>query len=156
MGIALDRAIQYTLDGNWQNAAGKIMMELAQAGTDIGELAGILNSEDAGEENEDAGQHSASENLPHPLRPDCILPADWCRDFMAGSNKEQQRTAMTHQQQVYHDCVRQIKLLQCRFRMEELAAEAAALRDDDPEKMQILSEIYDCSRLLRSISNSSK
>ena len=156
VGIALDRAIQYTLDGDWQNAAGKIMMELAQAGSDIGELAGILNSEDAGEENEDAGQHSASENLPHPLRPDCILPADWCRDFMAGSNKEQQRPALTYHQQVYHDCVRQIKLLQCYFRMEELAAEAAALRDDDPEKMQILSEVYDCSRLLRSISNSSK
>lgn len=151
VGVAVDHAIQYTLAGEWQSAPEKIMMELAKDGGDLSELAGICSDGDpSGEQMDDSTQ-----SVPHQHRQDSILPADWCTNFVTGNNPGK-KTADEWRKQAYDDCVRTIKQAYCRFRMEELAADAAQFPDDDPEKMQIMQEIYEWSRRLRSLSLSRK
>lgn len=148
--MAVDRVIQYALAGEWQSAPEKIMMELAKEGADLSDLAGIFNGEDPADQ---AGPAAAEPK--HLHRPDSILPADWCNNFVANHDSGKD-VEPDWRQQAYQDCVRTIKQAYCRFRIEELVAEATQFPDDDPEKLQIMREIYNLTRQLRSLSRSRK
>ncbi len=133
---AVDLAIQFALEGNWQQAPQLILMELAKTGAALDEVSGMFTADDLPEEEADSPEQQA---VSDPM--------------FAGLTEEKQTVdeSVLIRRQIYDDCVRKIRMEQCRARMDELKEIAAGLPDNDPGKLDLLREISEWSRRLRNI-----
>ncbi len=137
---AVDLTIQFALEGNWQQAPQLILMELAKTGAALDEVSGMFTADDLPEEETDSPEQQA---VSDPM--------------FAGLTEEKQTVdeAVLIRRQIYDDCVRKIRMEQCRARMDELKEIAAGLPDNDPGKLDLLREISEWSRRLRNITRKS-
>ena len=134
---AVDLTIQYALEGSWQQAPQRILMELAKNGMELDEVSGIFTEHNA--ENGEELQNSTADAENDPL--------------LAGLEDEKRpddNDALIRRQ-IYEDCVRKIRQEQCRARMDELKICAAGLPDNDPGKLELLRELTEWSRRLREV-----
>ena len=134
---AVDLTIQYALEGSWQQAPQRILMELAKNGMELDEVSGIFTEHNA--ENGEELQNSTADAENDPL--------------LAGLEDEKRPddNEALIRRQIYEDCVRKIRLEQCRARMDELKMCAAGLPDNDPGKLELLRELTEWSRRLREV-----
>ncbi len=158
VGTALDLIIQSALNGEWENAASAVMMELVKTGADLSEISGIITGQND-EEEEDAGNGNAgtetgdggdAENAGEETKSEFDAELE---DFfgLAVGPEFQAAAEKSRRQQVYSDCIRFLRMEQCRMRIEDLMAESAELQADDPEKKRILKNISELSRHIRNL-----
>ena len=138
---AVDLVIQFALEGDWAHASERLLMELAKDGVELEQVSGLITAMEDGEP-EDVAE-TAAENISDPVDDD---PLAMLRDD-GGSDPLKEKEMRRHQ--TYNDCVRKIRMEQCRVRMDDLKHLAAQLPDDEPEKLELLREVSDLSRRLR-------
>ena len=137
---AVDLLIQFALEGSWANAAERILLELAKEGVVLDEISGLITNSDVDSE-EDA----------QPLPDDTEAELDPMLASLKSTDESVDEKALIRQQ-TYTDCVRKIRLEQCRVQMEELKKAAAGVADNDPEKLNLLRELAEWTRRLREVS----
>jgi len=79
---ALDLAIQFALEGQWEDLSSRILMELAKTGGDLSKIAGLLTAED--ELPEDPALRAEAENRRQRTYHDCVrlIRMEHCRARM--------------------------------------------------------------------------
>ena len=142
---AVDLTIQFALEGTWQHAAEQILMELAKEGIALDEISGLITAVD---ETENQNKPVAIEDDTDETQETDTDPILAQLDDEAEQNDDGQALL---RRQTYDDCVRKIRLEQCRARMEDLMTAAGGLKDHDPGKLELLRELAEWSRRLREI-----
>ena len=142
---AVDLTIQFALEGTWQHAAEQILMELAKEGIALDEISGLITAVD---ETENQNKPVAIEDDTDEKQETDTDPILAQLDDEAEQNDDGQALL---RRQTYDDCVRKIRLEQCRARMEDLMTAAGGLKDHDPGKLELLRELAEWSRRLREI-----
>ncbi len=141
-GRALEILIQSGLDGNMQDAPQKIITELMSAGLDTNDVAGIIFAHEQKSEN-NAG--AAENTVP-------VQETGAERAMRENAEKQEQERKQT----VYEDCIRMIRREFCHMQMERIAAEAAELSDDNPEKLELIRQTSDLAKQIAVLNKKSK
>lgn len=142
VGRAIDIVIQSVLDHTWADASQRILMELAKEGLDLSEVAALITEEPAGSAATEAQPENES-------KPDSVMAM---LNFGEAARENGEQLRARRRAALYADCIRKIRMESLHAGMEELTAYAGTLSDDDPEKREILKQIFDCARQLRDLS----
>lgn len=137
---AVDLIIQFALEGCWKNASERILLELAKDGVALDDISGLITAADDQTDEDDSLPADEPETELDPI----------LTSLQSSNRAEDGKTLI--RRQTYDDCVRKIRLEQCRVRMDELKRSAAGIADNDPGKMELLRELAEWSRRLREVS----
>lgn len=137
---AVDLIIQFALEGCWENASERILLELAKDGVALDDISGLITAADDQTDEDDSLPADEPETELDPI----------LTSLQSSNRAEDSKTLI--RRQTYDDCVRKIRLEQCRVRMDELKKSAAGIADNDPGKMELLRELAEWSRRLREVS----
>lgn len=174
---ALDIVMRSALAGEWVNASQRILLEFARDGIDLSGISGLITAglDGAAESPEDPpaakmeeeSTEDAEEKTPVPS--EIPFKTDSGPGFSPGEPEDKAfpenspfhlpddeelpvNPETVRRQAVFNDCVRLIQREFCRICLDELAARARQVPDSDPEKLDLLRQIAEKSKILHSFS----
>ncbi len=156
-GMALDIILQLTLNDEWEDAASKMLMEMAKNGCDPSSLVALLpeKTDEGMPQNDDS---DAENNLPeekkNPVSTEYVNKINL--NFSIEEDLKPEELDKVRDMQIYDDCMRVIRLEFCRYHLDLLMEESANTPDGSPEKMEILKNVFEWTRRLRDLARKQK
>lgn len=158
---ALEIVMQQALNGEWQNAPQRILLEFAKDGIDFSEISGLITG--STEDGETSGAEAPAESAAEEPMPE---PASGTGEYNEGGDPMMENPVLhfpgdgelpvnqeaARRRAVFDDCVRLIRRESCRARLDELVKRAKLVADSDPEKLELLKQIAEYSRTLHGFS----